>query len=315
MIIRKDTDDDSEVSLSLHSQDLPWCDLCPDIDRVSVGYFGGESNVGSNRHISLYLNGVVHNTPYSLELGNAHFLVLRLTFLPNQTQVALFVDPSAGLDAPNNNPFVRNTTHPYLLRSLAYYGGGAPASSSIDEIRIGTAFDCVAPGTPSDLPPVANLSATPTSGTAPLQVDFDASASVANATGGLTFAWQFGDGATAGNSPTVSHTYAAPGTYNAIVTVSNSAGLSDQQAVVIVVNATLSPVAELFATPTSGTAPLQVDFDASASVANATGGLTFAFKSSEMVPPLATPLRFPIPIMRRAHLQCSSHRDQRCRAV
>ncbi|MEZ4988196.1 MAG: hypothetical protein R2795_24735 [Saprospiraceae bacterium] len=69
----------------------------------------------------------------------------------------------------------------------------------------------------------------------------------------------------------------------------NSAGLSDQQAVVIVVNAAFVSVAELSATPTSGTAPLQVDFDASASVANATGGLTL-LGSSGMVPPLATPL-------------------------
>ncbi|MEZ4988194.1 MAG: PKD domain-containing protein [Saprospiraceae bacterium] len=118
------------------------------------------------------------------------------------------------------------------------------------------------------LAPIAELFATPTNGTAPFRSDFDASASVANATGGLTFAWQFGDGATAGNSPTVSHTYNAPGTYNAIVTVSNSAGLSDQQAVAIVVNA-----------PPSGNCTLlaheSFDYPANAALHGRNGGFGF----------------------------------------
>lgn len=70
-------------------------------------------------------------------------------------------------------------------------------------------------------PPVANFSASATSGCAPLTVQFSNTSS-ANATG---FAWQFPGGTP--SSSTVANpvvTYATPGQYNVILTVSNAAG-------------------------------------------------------------------------------------------
>jgi PKD repeat protein len=70
-------------------------------------------------------------------------------------------------------------------------------------------------------PPVANFSASVTSGCAPLTVQFSNTAS-ANATG---FAWQFPGGSPSSSTnanPVV--TYATPGQYNVILTVSNAAG-------------------------------------------------------------------------------------------
>ena len=76
---------------------------------------------------------------------------------------------------------------------------------------------------PPTLPPVASFTATPTSGDVPLEVTFDASASRA-VEGTLTnFAWQFGDGSTGGGSQT-SHSYSAAGSFQASLTVTNSAG-------------------------------------------------------------------------------------------
>jgi glucose/arabinose dehydrogenase len=69
--------------------------------------------------------------------------------------------------------------------------------------------------------PVAALSAAPTSGAAPLTVDFDGSGSSDPDPGdSLTFLWDFGDGQTAsGSSPTIGHTYSSAGTFTASLRV------------------------------------------------------------------------------------------------
>jgi len=68
---------------------------------------------------------------------------------------------------------------------------------------------------------IVSTSAAPTSGYAPLGVSFSASASVG--TGPYTYSWTFGDGGTGtGSSP--SHTYVNPGSYAAMVKVSDSTG-------------------------------------------------------------------------------------------
>jgi glucose/arabinose dehydrogenase len=74
--------------------------------------------------------------------------------------------------------------------------------------------------------PFAALTASPTSGPAPLQVDFDGSGSGDPDAGDtLTYLWDFGDGATAeGTSPTISHTYTATGSFTASLRVRDPHG-------------------------------------------------------------------------------------------
>jgi glucose/arabinose dehydrogenase len=74
--------------------------------------------------------------------------------------------------------------------------------------------------------PFAALSASPTSGPAPLQVDFDGSGSGDPDAGDtLTYLWDFGDGATAeGSSPTISHTYTATASFTASLRVRDNHG-------------------------------------------------------------------------------------------
>lgn len=84
---------------------------------------------------------------------------------------------------------------------------------------------------------VPKMTATPRTGTAPLAVDFDASAS-AVATGSIAgYAWDFGDGAT-GIGATGTHTYTLPGVYAAAVTVTDSAGNAAQTTKSVVVTGT-----------------------------------------------------------------------------
>jgi PKD repeat protein len=115
-------------------------------------------------------------------------------------------------------------------------------------------------------PPTASFAATPTSGTVPVNVAFDATGST-DADGSIaSYAWTFGDGNEAiGSAP--SHTYTAAGTYTVTLTVTDDDGATAQSTATITAadpeNA--PPKASFTATPDSGTAPLEVAFNAGAS--------------------------------------------------
>ena len=69
--------------------------------------------------------------------------------------------------------------------------------------------------------PVANFTASPTSGTVPLAVSF-----TDNSSGGVTgWSWSFGDGGTS-VSQNPSHSFTSPGTYTVTLTVSGPGGSS-----------------------------------------------------------------------------------------
>ncbi|HWW01806.1 MAG TPA: S8 family serine peptidase, partial [Candidatus Acidoferrum sp.] len=101
----------------------------------------------------------------------------------------------------------------------------------------------------------ANFSASPTSGQAPLTVQFT-DTSTGNPT---SWNWNFGDGLT-GTTQNPNHTYSSAGSFTATLTVANSAGQTNSKSSTITVtNATQSPVTASFsANPTSGQAPLAV---------------------------------------------------------
>src|SRR6185436_17651187 len=123
--------------------------------------------------------------------------------------------------------------------------------------------------TPANQAPVARLTASPSSGTAPLAVRLDASAS-SDADGSIvSYRFDFGDGTSAGpqSSSVANHTYAA-GSWTARVTVTDNQGAAATASASVTVSSTpgnQAPVARLTASPSSGTAPLAVRLDASAS--------------------------------------------------
>ncbi|SHJ27469.1 glycoside hydrolase family 48 protein [Aquimarina spongiae] len=82
--------------------------------------------------------------------------------------------------------------------------------------------------------PVADISATPTSGEAPLLVSFDASGSSDADGDALTYTWDFGDGNT-GTGVTVDNTFTAPGNYQATLTVDDGNNGQDQAIISITV--------------------------------------------------------------------------------
>ena len=112
--------------------------------------------------------------------------------------------------------------------------------------------------------PIATFTATPTVGTPPLLVSFDANGSSDPDGVILSYAWDFGDGNT-GTGVTATHTYQAVGLYTAQLIVTDDSAASDTFVVAINVNANQPPVAAFVATPTTGAAPLLVNVDASTS--------------------------------------------------
>ena len=113
--------------------------------------------------------------------------------------------------------------------------------------------------------PNASFTATPESGLVPLTVAFDASASSDPNNDALTYAWDFGDGAT-GTGVTASHVYTAAGNFTATLTVTDPDGNTDVATSSILVETPNSPPVSAFTSSTiSGDIPLTVSFDASGS--------------------------------------------------
>ena len=86
-------------------------------------------------------------------------------------------------------------------------------------------------GTPNQ-PPLAQTTATPTSGSAPLTVSFNALGSVDSDGTVVAWAWDFGDGQT-GTGPLPQHLYAQPGVYTATLTVTDDDGATASTSVLI----------------------------------------------------------------------------------
>ena len=145
--------------------------------------------------------------------------------------------------------------------------GGANSDVSETVVITATVTVVVTPGQETD----AELTANPSSGTAPLTVDFDASQSLPADGATLTnYRFDFDDGTSAvsGTAATVRHVYTEPGDYEALLTVTDSDGGTSTATVTIHVGSADETTAQLVIEgPATGPAPLTVTFDGSRSVA------------------------------------------------
>ena len=98
---------------------------------------------------------------------------------------------------------------------------------------------------PGNGSPVAVASGNPTSGAAPLDVQFSSAGSSDPDGDTLSYSWDFGDGA-GSTSPNPAHTYTESGNYTATLTVSDGRGLSDTETVTVTVGGS-GPVATIAA--------------------------------------------------------------------
>ena len=116
--------------------------------------------------------------------------------------------------------------------------------------------------TGSQTPLTASVNASPKSGPAPLTVKFSGSASGGKTP--YTYKWNFGDGQTS-TAQSPSHIYTTTGDFTATLTVTDSASATADASVKISVGGNPPLNASAIASPTSGKAPLTVNFTGSAS--------------------------------------------------
>ncbi len=100
----------------------------------------------------------------------------------------------------------------------------------------GSDWVAITVGTPSPQDPVASASADPTSGQVPLTVQFYGSAS--GGTPPYSYSWNFGDGSATSTQQNPQHTYTSTGSFNAVLTVTDSTQRSDTDSLIITVTDT-----------------------------------------------------------------------------
>ena len=130
--------------------------------------------------------------------------------------------------------------------------------------------------------PIASFTATPISGTEPLTVNLNASGSSDSDGSISSYTWNSTDSQIAsGISPTF--TYNTAGTYTITLTVTDNDGATDTQdkTVFVTKEDNEPPVASFTATPTSGLAPLTVNFDATDSSDSDGSISSYAWSSSD----------------------------------
>lgn len=102
---------------------------------------------------------------------------------------------------------------------------------------------------PGNVPPVAQISAAPASGAAPLQVYLSAAGSYDPDGDPLSYEWDFGNSITAAGSVSRAYTYSVAGLYSAVVTVTD--GISASRASVQIIAGNRAPTVTI-TSPFSG---------------------------------------------------------------
>lgn len=142
--------------------------------------------------------------------------IKRLTFDASGNVIGAveFEPPDGAPDGPYGDPvkLVQGPDGSLYYVDIGFNDQHEPNEASIRRIRHLT----------NNLPPVAAASANPTSGAAPLDVDFSSAGSFDPEGLPLAFDWTFGDGASS-NAANPSHTYTANGMYTARLQVSDGA--------------------------------------------------------------------------------------------
>lgn len=164
------------------------------------------------------------------------------------------------LDGQNLMPVTDVPAGTHAL-DLSGYGFG-PASYTLFVKAVGkptltNKMSGAIPWTVANAAPIAKLSATPTSGIAPVTVSASTSGSSDPDGSIASTTIDFGDG-TAVSGATASHIYSVAGNYTVKATVTDNQGASSSATTMVSVSAHLAPTVSLAVTPNSGRAPVTV---------------------------------------------------------
>jgi PKD repeat protein len=186
------------------------------------------------------------------------------------------------------------------VSELVTWSSSAPSVAAISAEGVATAVQSqaipitIAASLEVNQRPSAVLQATPTTGRAPLTVNFNGDHSIDPDAGDsiVRYTFTFGDGSPpiAQATPTISHVYSAAGTYAATLVVRDSQGNdSAAESLQIVVGPNRNPSAVLQASPTTGVAPMTVSFSGANSVDPDAGDsiVRYTFTFGDGSPPIA----------------------------
>ncbi|NME69567.1 glycoside hydrolase family 48 protein [Flammeovirga aprica] len=191
----------------------------------------GLDTEGESPRIPVYDNGVL---VFGSEPNGGGTPVAKFTMDVNQGVAPLTVNFDASMSSdPNEDPITYswdfgNGTSSSLVTPSATYT--VPGEYTVT-LTVSDGENVSTPVTESitvldpNAPPVASFTASTTGGVMPLDVTFDASASIDPNGDALTYAWDFGNGEV-GTGVTAATTYAVDGDYIVVLTVSNSSGKS-----------------------------------------------------------------------------------------
>ncbi|MFZ2497409.1 PKD domain-containing protein [Methanosarcina sp.] len=158
-------------------------------------------------------------------------------------------DGTTSTDRVPSHTYTKEGT--YTVTLTATNSGGSNTATKTNYI--------VVTGSTATQKPVAAFTASPTSGSKPLKVQFT-DKSTNNPT---SWKWDFGDGSATSTTHNPLHTYIKVGTHTVTLTATNAAGsntVTKTNFVTVAGTATQKPVAAFSASPTSGSIPLKVQF-------------------------------------------------------
>lgn len=238
-MIRKDMDNDDPIFINLHEGNIPWYDTYSNPQLVGAGYYGTDSNDAGTDYWTLRIFDDYYLSSTPVIIGESVLLVIRIDFGINDNNTYnLWINPSTiGADMPSPN-IVENISGEMRIRSLKAYHGSGLHFGIIDEIRFADSYQCVVPDETTLLnrTPVAAVATNTITGTAPLTINFDATASYdPDDTGSIvSYGWDFGDGNN-DNGAIVSNTYNYPGEMIATLTITDNCGSTFDKTIVITV--------------------------------------------------------------------------------
>ncbi len=155
-----------------------------------------------------------------------------------------------------------NLVKPAILKAIWEAEGSQTDPSYPNSLS----FDpTISPPSPANQPPSVSMTASPTTGPAPLTVQFAAYATDPDGQV-VSYSWNFGDGQTSSQT-TPTHTYQTSGNYTVTLTATDDMGATASYSAIITVlsGSNQPPQINPTASPTTGPAPLTVSFDADAS--------------------------------------------------
>lgn len=202
---------------------------------VSSGTISGVVTSASDRDLFAFTAGPGELAARVTPAARSPNADLVLSLLSDTGAVLVSANPPTALNAALTFRIPRQGTY-YLQVNGTGYSGLSPGYSAYGSV--GNYTLTASYGGAGATPPVASLTATPASGTAPLAVRLDATGSRDD--GEVKFVyWDFGDGTTdnSGSLRTTTRTYRNPGSYRASIRVVDDHGLSATASQTITVNA------------------------------------------------------------------------------